>query len=159
MTKWPKGGTNISVLIQFRMTVIALDLALVAYIGSHRSRFDHYINTELKYIDLRDNKEYHCGFKCSPRRLACPDEFLESNKIWVFKFWNAETDHGGLPKPQMKELFILTDILLTFGVQSGRFPLDIMAFGTAMSRKGHIARVEDPENGRSDNVVNSHWYS
>jgi hypothetical protein len=107
---WRNQSIN-SKLMRLRMTVLILDLALVAYMGSHGSQFGHYINEELESIDISGTKEYALHFRCSQERLACLDEFLDSNKVWVFEFKRGPQLQGDGPPPgKPQQLSILTDM-------------------------------------------------
>jgi hypothetical protein len=157
--------TNNFTLMELRMTALMLDLALVAYMGSHGSQFGHYIKEELESIDVSGTEEYPSHFRCSQKRLACLDEFLDSNKVWVFELWETKRDpqlHGdGSPPGKPQQLSILTD-MEAFADLWGpvwAVPAGDNAVQQYNVSKGFIARVRDGAGVKIDGAVNCHWYS
>ncbi|KAH8755612.1 hypothetical protein F5882DRAFT_482064 [Hyaloscypha sp. PMI_1271] len=159
--------TNNFTLMELRMTALMLDLALVAYMGSHGSQFGHYIKEELESIDVSGTKEYPSHFRCSQKRLACLDEFLDSNKVWVFECWETKSDpqlYGDGSPGSSQQLSILTD-MEDFADLWGpvwTVPAGDNAVQQYNVSKGFIARVRDGAGDDShdiDGAVNCHWYS
>ena len=145
-------------LRQLRELVLVLDLMLVSYMGSHGSQFGHYIDNDIEKVVISGHKEY-AAVHCSRKSLACLDEFLDSNKVWVFKFWAPKLYFYDQLEPfrETETLSILTDIrdfadlwgpVWTVPAQSGR----VKRYNVS---KGFIARTE----GSTGGAVNCHWYS
>ena len=161
----PRNQTNSFVLTKLRVMLLMFDLALVAYMGLHGSQFGHYINEELGSIDVPSTKEYPGHFRCSQKRLACLDEFLDSNKVWVFEFLEPKREpqlHGDdSPPGKSQQLSILTD-MEDFADLWGpvwTVPAGDNAVQQYNVSKGFIARVRDGAGDKIDGAVNCHWYS
>ncbi|KAH8784472.1 hypothetical protein BGZ57DRAFT_757547, partial [Hyaloscypha finlandica] len=161
----PRDQSKNFTLMNLRMTVLMLDLALIAYMGSHGSQFGQYINEELESIVVSGTKEYSWNFRCSQKRLACLDEFLDSNKVWVFEVRETKRDpqlHGdGSPPGKSQQLSILTD-MEDFADLWGpvwTVPAGDNAVQQYNVSKGFIARVRGGAGGNIGGPVNCHWYS
>jgi hypothetical protein len=100
-------GTN-NTLLLCRVLVDLLDLGLVSYIGSHGTRFDlDYIEQDLSSTLSEVTANSRIGFICSLRRLACLDEFVNNQKVWVFRpLWAFQTQL----EVSDKSLAVLTSI-------------------------------------------------
>ncbi|KAM7216361.1 hypothetical protein V8F06_008283, partial [Rhypophila decipiens] len=88
---WPIDGppnlpTTELILVTGRITAILLDIALVSYTGSHGCRFDtYYLKKDARTFGV-DPSTNLPGFRCSLRRLACLEDFLDKREVWVFEF-------------------------------------------------------------------------
>lgn len=71
-----------------RLTVLLCDLALLSYVGSHASRFDHRFTTNTEdnpYFVTRSQLDGVFSFRCDLRQLTCLDKLFDSRPVWVFR--------------------------------------------------------------------------
>lgn len=160
-----EASPSASFLMKFRMTVLVLDLALVAYMGSHGSQFGHYINNELEGINISGNKEYPYLVRCSQKRLACLDEFLDSNKVWVFELSSTGRDYklhsDDSPSEQSQKLSILTDMEAFADIWGPVWtvPARSKSIQQYNVSKGFISRVGARDGVENGEIIECHWYS
>ena len=93
--------------LSFRLVALILDLGIVTYAGSHGSRFDlDYSKGDQSLIKVDSGPDAKIGFTCCLERLACLDDFLDQEPVWVFRSWSPGKTHGISKSP----LSILTHI-------------------------------------------------
>lgn len=160
-TSIPTSNTRSAILTICRATVLLLDLALVAYVGSHGSRFDSYIESGSACIEIGASRKDLNSFACMLRPLACLSEFLSDASVWVFQVRNGKqsiTGHGKSPK-----LSVLTRID-TFADVWG--PVwQVSPSNKASDRvwqynvsRGFIRPVHVQQTASTGNVVVCHWF-
>lgn len=144
-----------------RMTTLALDLALVSYVGSHGSRFDsQYLKASPGRIKIPSR---HRGVKdivCSLRPLACLSEFVDNTKVWLFD--SGDVEAMGSEQTQ-KGLKVLTHIRTfadiwgpVWSVGSGEPASDIiLQYNLSRGCIRCVARGES----KGSNAVECHWYN
>jgi hypothetical protein len=156
--------TTTSILILCRMTTVVLDLALVSYVGSHASDFGRYINVDLQSIDIRSEHDYLSDFRCSLKRLACLDGFLDSQKVWVCESRGSHHVKAASRKEESRRLSCLTSMedfadiwgpVWSIPAQRGSLSF-IQQYNVS---KGFIARVDNKSWSEANNIVECHWYS
>lgn len=82
----PNGWAIDIALSTGRMTALLVELALLSYAGSHGCRFDmEYFGKHTRSFGINWSP-YEVGFRCSLRRLACLEAFLDKREVWVFEF-------------------------------------------------------------------------
>lgn len=94
--------------------MLLCDLALLSYVGSHASRFDHRFAPDTKddlYFVTQSQLEGVFSFRCDLRRLTCLDELFNSHPVWVFRL-NLDDGHelNEDPMPLEPRLSVLTTI-------------------------------------------------
>jgi hypothetical protein len=75
----------------YRLTVLVLDLGLVAYVESHGSRFGLHVGSNIDRVDILTRKQFWL-VTCSLERLACLNGFLNT-PVWVFKINRIQFPH------------------------------------------------------------------
>lgn len=62
-----------------------LDIGLVAYVGSHGSRFDlNYLDRDLSPIMFDARIKFETGVIFGMQKLACLNEFMDNEEVWMF---------------------------------------------------------------------------
>ena len=93
--------------LTFRLVALILDLGIVTYACSHGSRFDlDYSGRDQSLVRVDSGPDAKIGFTCCLERLACLDDFLDQEPVWVFHTWSPGKTYGLSKSP----LSILTHI-------------------------------------------------
>ncbi|MCJ1479928.1 hypothetical protein MMC06_000082 [Schaereria dolodes] len=156
--------SSASILMICRMTAILLDLGLVAYAGSHGSRFDlEYLKKDCQTIEVSGIFDNAFDIRCNLLRLACLDGFLDQRMLWIFQVSTAGKTLASKQK-DVKPLSILTrmdDFADIWGpvwaVPAGpSYPDQIKQYNVS---KGTICRVSKTQDTSTRNAIRCHWYS
>lgn len=149
------------ILILCRILVLLLDLGLVSYMGSHGSRFDtKYMAQDHSELLVVPQPRGRIGFQFTLKRLACLDEFLNHQQVWIFQpLWIEPKDY----KPS-NPISILTSVEAfadTWGpiweVSAGEYlPNYIRQLNVST---GLICRVQASLGCAIENAIPCHWFN
>ena len=154
-----------AMMMLFRNSALLIDIAIVSYVGSHGSRFDHkYLERDCSII-VGESEDSTLGFRCSLRSLSCLDEFIDKKKVWVFQMYGSHRGYHnlyGLDSTNITgPLSVLTrmeDLADIWG------PVWTMPTATGFIKhyrvsKGLICRVKSRTPCKIPNAVECHYYS
>ena len=142
----------------FRLVALILDLGLITYVGSHGSRFDmDYVGCDLSQMRIDFGLDAKLGFVCSLKSLACLNDFLDHDRVWVFQAWSPKDKSGGLSNIALSILTYIEEFADLWG------PVWEMSEGDRIWQynvsKGIIRAVHTTTELRLANITMCHWYS
>ena len=146
-----------------RTLSLIADLGLVAYVGSHSSRFDlTYLHEEISNVIFEDSDPSALNFDCRLRRLACLNSFLDEEKVWVFRCRIGgmnDLPQGNDPRADLPILTHMEEFADIWG-PVWSIPADqnsselIRRYNVS---KGVICRVDEAESPKGS-PIRCHWY-
>lgn len=157
---------NVKVMMMlFRNSALLIDNAIVSYVGSHGSCFDHEYLVRDCSIIVGESEDSTLGFRCSLRSLTCLDAFIDKKNVWVFQMYGSHrgyhnlygVDSTNITRP-LSVLTRMEDLADIWG------PVWTMPIATGLIKhyrvsKGLICRVKSRTPCEIPNAVECHYYS
>ena len=136
-------------------------MAVISYAGSHCFRYDiSFFTSHSDFIEVREGEDLY-AFKCSWKKLACLDAFLDKRRVMVFDLFNKNSKNVK-PKQDIDGGFYILARMQDIGDIWGPIYTALSTTGLVQYygvSKGVICRVKASSKFAIPGAVQCHYFS